>query len=90
MSKTNPSFTLCLLHVVTVTKSLSHTVALGISQGDELEAVSLPHPPLFPSSPTLKDHVPNIPLLQTKMYLLIFILLDVYSSTTKTQMNFII
>lgn len=49
---------------------------------------SLPPLPVPPRS--LTDPVPNIPLLQTKMELLIFIYLIVYSSTMKTQMNIII
>lgn len=92
MNKANPFFTLCLLGVVTVKKKKkfkSHCSRSNI-QGDELEAVS-PCLPLFLLSllslPSLTDPIPKIPLLQTKMKLLIFIYLIVYSSTTKPPMN---
>lgn len=90
MNKANPFFTLCLLGVVTVKKkkkSLSHTAAVVTSKVMNWKQC-LPLFLLFLLSlPSLTDPIPKIPLLQTKMELLIFIYLIVYSSTTKPPMN---
>lgn len=90
MNKANPFFTLCFLGVVTVKKkkkSLSHTAAVVTSKVMNWKQCL----PLFLLSllslPSLTDPIPKIPLLQTKMKLLIFIYLIVYSSTTKPPMN---
>lgn len=65
-------------------KSLSHTAAVVTSKVMNWKQCL----PLFLLSlPSLTDPIPKIPLLQTKMKLLIFIYLIVYSSITKPPMN---